>query len=571
MCAHDGNVPAGPDGVHRPRRRCADVDARGKVSPARRIVGSLGVLLVSGGCASAAAAPPTRAAPGAPPAAAASPDTGTVAKPDSAGAVVQPAVDSATALQEPPACRLASIALCIQAVLEQPPLDRTHWGVEVYDAHTDRALVRINADKHFIPASNEKLLTTSTAMALLGPDHRYTTEVRAPGFDRPSGVAGSLLVRGSGDPTFSKRFGPEELSVLDSLADSVYAAGVRRIIGPVIINVSRFDSTLINPDWEIGDLDWYYAAPIAAFGASEGAIPLLYGPGAAAGAAAKFEYQGPPGMVTVLNRVTTVGGDSARWDVKRLGADTLLLTGTISSSSPERTTWIAVQDPAQYAGRALLLALQRRGVEVGAGLRVVYDSAVVGTLLRAGPAPLLTTWKSPPLIAIVRGLLEPSQNWIAEQLLKTLGAEVGEGGSWDGGLDVVRRFLVERVGIDSLAFRIEDGSGLAAQDLVTPDMIVRLLTWDRLAPWGEQYLNALASPGEPESTLEHRLIAYRGRIFAKTGTISNVNSLSGFLITDEGRELVFSILSNGSGLPSSTIRDAMDRIVALVAAEGARP
>lgn len=462
------------------------------------------------------------------------------------------------------------LAADIRTVLDAPPLQRTFWGVEVYDATADRMLFSENAHKHFIPASNEKLLTTTAAMARLGPDFRYRTAVMALGPSADGARARALLVRGRGDPTLSKRFHPEELAALDSIADSLYVAGLRRVRGPLIIDVSYFDSTVVNPSWEVGDLDWYYAAPVTAFGVSEGAIPLEIDATGLAGEEAQVHFLGPQGLVTVRGGLQIVPEDSSsHWQAKRLPGDTLVLSGWVRSALAPDTDWIAALSPPEYAGRALLMALRQRGVRVDGPVRVLYDSAAVAELeQRLGPPRLLTEWRSPPLSRIIQGLLEPSQNWIAEHLIKTLGAEVEGRGTWKAGIDVVRGFLVDDVGIDSLAIHVRDGSGLSSQDLVTPAALVTLLRYVRSTPWAADYRNALASPGEEQSTLEDRLLQFRGRLFAKTGTISNVNSLTGYLMTESGRTLIFSILSNGSGLPSSDIRHAADQVVELMDAEG---
>jgi D-alanyl-D-alanine carboxypeptidase/D-alanyl-D-alanine-endopeptidase (penicillin-binding protein 4) len=158
---------------------------------------------------------------------------------------------------------------------------------------------------------------------------------------------------------------------------------------------------------------------------------------------------------------------------------------------------------------------------------------------------------------------------MTEQLVRTLGAERGEGGSWEGGLDVVERFLVDRVGIDSLDVAPRDGSGLSSANIVTPRAVVRILRYMAAGPDGEAFRHALAEPGEEDSTLERRLPGFEGRLYAKTGTISNVNSLSGYLVGNDGSQIVFSILSNGSGLPSSRVRAAIDEVVKALA--GQRP
>jgi len=154
---------------------------------------------------------------------------------------------------------------------------------------------------------------------------------------------------------------------------------------------------------------------------------------------------------------------------------------------------------------------------------------------------------------------------MTEQLIRALGAERGESGSWQAGREVITRFLVDEVGIDSLDVAPRDGSGLSAYNLVTPRALVAVLRYMAAGPNASVYRHALAEPGEEDSTLERRLPELQGRVFAKTGTISNVNSLSGYLVGKDGREVVFSLLSNGSGLPSSRVRAALDDVIRVLA------
>jgi D-alanyl-D-alanine carboxypeptidase/D-alanyl-D-alanine-endopeptidase (penicillin-binding protein 4) len=227
-----------------------------------------------------------------------------------------------------------------------------------------------------------------------------------------------------------------------------------------------------------------------------------------------------------------------------------------------------VTDPPAYAARAFASALGRKGIAV-ARVRVVRDPEEAATN-EAGttPARHIATHRSPPLTEIVAAILKPSQNWIAEQLLLTLGAARGEGGSWREGIAVERRYLLDSIGIDSAAFSLRDASGLSAQNLLTPAAIVQMLDHARRAPWGETYRLALAQPGVEGTTLSSRLPDLEGRVFAKTGTIANVNSLSGYVTTEGGRRLVFSIMTNGSGLPSASVRRAIDALVTVIAKEG---
>lgn len=168
---------------------------------------------------------------------------------------------------------------------------------------------------------------------------------------------------------------------------------------------------------------------------------------------------------------------------------------------------------------------------------------------------------------VVRHILQPSQNWVAEQLVRTLGAEKGEGGSWREGIAVQEDFLFNMVGIDSAALSLQDGSGMSHQNLVTPEAVVQLLDHARTAPWGQVFRDGLTGPGRP-GTLENRMRILEGRVTGKTGTLSNVNALSGYVITDDGRELIFSFLSNASGLGGGPVVSALDRMVEVLATAG---
>ena len=184
---------------------------------------------------------------------------------------------------------------------------------------------------------------------------------------------------------------------------------------------------------------------------------------------------------------------------------------------------------------------------------------------RTADSQRLATLTSPPLWEIVEAILEPSQNWMTEQLVHVLGLEFGEEGSWREGFDVEQDFLFFEVGVDTLDIHYQDGSGLAAYNLVTPRAMVRILEYMGDSPHGELFRLALAEPGEEGGTLSDRLPGLEGSLFGKTGTISHVNSLSGYLTTYSGRELIFSILTNGSGLSSGLVRSSIDQVVQAVA------
>lgn len=486
-----------------------------------------------------------------------------------------------------------ALAAVVDSIVSSSPLDRAHWGVEIYDPAARRILYSLNSEKHFVPASNAKLVVTAVALGELGAEYRYRTELHALdslGEEGERSVERLLLVA-SGDPTLSRRFHPEGPSPLESLADSVVAAGIRRVPGGVVVDASYFEDRPVHPAWEVADLTWGYGAPTDAFAVEEATVRIVVSPGAAPGEPAQVTALAPPGTVAVRAAVVTdSAGTRRRMSTRRLYlSDVIEVSGSVPLGAAPDTLLLAAPYPAELAAREFVAALEARGVEVGGEVRVVRDPAEAEELRNARPEGRATayaagggvraisaggsegrggagglrhiaTWHSAPLSEIVPAILKPSQNWIAEQLLKTLGAERGEGGSWRDGLEVERRYLIDVVGIDSTAFWLSDGSGLSVQNLLTPRAVIQLLDHARRRPWGTIYLQAQAQPGE-SGTLERRLVDLEGRLFAKTGSVTHVNSLSGYVRAANGRELLFSIMTNASGWPAAEVRRAMDAIV----------
>jgi D-alanyl-D-alanine carboxypeptidase/D-alanyl-D-alanine-endopeptidase (penicillin-binding protein 4) len=460
----------------------------------------------------------------------------------------------------------ATLAGAIDSIIGAPPLHRTHWGILVRDAASGRDLYRAGAHRHFVPASNTKLVIATTALGTLGPDHRFETPVYA---DAAWGdtVATRLLVAGSGDPTLSARFHASEFAPLDSLAAAVAAAGIRAA-HELVIDASRFDDARVHPTWEVGDLPFGYAAPVGAFAIAEGTFAVERAPGAAPGEPARLGVLGGDALQPIRSLVRTdTAGARSFLEVDYLSRrDTITFSGAVALDARPDTSRFAVTDPDLFAGRAFAAALRTHGVRVDS-VRVIADSAGAAALRAATPRTVARL-ESARLDTIVAVVLRPSQNWVAEQLLRSLGAAEGGRGSWAAGIAAERRYLVDIAGIDSLAFSLRDASGLSAQNLLSPEAIVALLEHARRQPWSDRFRAALAAPGLRGSTLSNRLEPLEGRVLAKTGSIANVNSLSGYIVTDGGRHLSFSILTNGSGVPSAAVRQAIDAIVAAIARLG---
>lgn len=463
------------------------------------------------------------------------------------------------------------------SVVATPPLQRAHLGIMVYDPATRRVLYDHNAQRRFVPASNQKFWPTATALHELGVDFRYRTPLI--GIDVRDGSARALVVVGRGDPTLSARFHRADHAVLAWLADSVAAAGISHITGDLIVDASAFDGAIIPGAWTFGNLNGTSAPPTGAFVVAEGLFRVGVTAGAAEGEPVRVEPAAPAGVVPVLNRAITAA-EGARVSVSTSRgpwSDTLRVTGGIAIGGEGQNLRLPMTDPVRFTAHAFADALRARGIAIDGMVRIVTDPAEAAAVRNghidgaslALPVREITAWTSPPMSEIVAAILGPSQNWMAEQLVRTLGAERGTIGSWNAGLGVQRRFLFGAVGIDSAALRMNDGSGMSPQNLVTPEAVVQLLDYARTAPWGAVFRSAMAKPNQP-GTLSGRLRALEGRVEGKTGTLNSVNALSGYVRTRDGRELIFSILSNASGLGSGPVVEAIDKLV-LTLAEGAIP
>lgn len=460
----------------------------------------------------------------------------------------------------------AELARRIDAVVDRAPFHRAHWGIEVWDPATGSSLYRRNADRHFIPASNLKLVVAATAAHVLDPGFRYRTTVHGTGPVRDGTLRGDLVLYGRGDPTISGRYFAGPTMVLEALADSLLARGVRRVAGGVVADESAFDTAYVHTDWERYDLLWWYAAPVGALGFNDNSVDFRVEPGARTGEPARITPSPASTFYRFENRARTVAaGRPKTLDFERTpGTNRIWAYGEIPLGAAGRTESVAVVEPARVVGTVFREVLERRGIRVGRPeVRVVSDPA----LSPVAGAAVLAEHLSPPLPKVIGPILGTSQNWFAEQLLKTLGREVKGEGSWEAGLEVEREFLTRELGIDSAAFVLRDGSGLSAGNLITPEALVRILAWTRTSPRGALVREALPVSGESGS-LKLRLTDLPGRVAAKTGYIGNVDSLSGFVKLADGRELVFAVVANASGLPSSRMKGAIDEIVRAIAAHG---
>jgi D-alanyl-D-alanine carboxypeptidase/D-alanyl-D-alanine-endopeptidase (penicillin-binding protein 4) len=344
------------------------------------------------------------------------------------------------------------------------------------------------------------------------------------------------------------------------LAHQLRARGVHAVAGDLIGDGSYFTPQVIHPAWETYDLGWWYAAPVSGLGFNDNSVDIREIAGDTIGATPQLPMTPDIGAFTLENRAEVGARGSRRtFDIFRSNDGlSYLATGSLPAGT-NRGESAAVADPNRYAALAFRHELAVAGILVRGDTRATVDSFSYSAA-RAGPP--LAEVTSRPLRDWLYPILGPSQNWFAEMTLKQLGRQFGTAGSWDEGRRIERRFLIDSVGIDSTTFSLQDGSGLAANNFVTPLAFTRLLTFARQHANFDAIAAGLPESGKP-GTLRDRFVGTPAAhvVQAKTGSISGVNTLSGFVQRTDGRVLVFSIMANHHTLGGARMLAAIDSVV----------
>lgn len=498
-----------------------------------------------------------------------------------------PAPTPPTPVPSQPEQAVSSLPARIDAIRAQDPrAQHAIWGISVVDVASGAPIYSENAGILLMPASNTKLFTTSTALALIGGDYKFLTTVETASHpDKFGRISGDVLLVGRGDPNLSGRVLPylkkterqlPHTRVLEELADKVAAAGIKVIDGDIVGDDSYFVYERYGQGWSQDDLMWDYGAPVSALTINDNVVFASIKPGTHPGARALLTLDPYTNYYTVRDLVMTTRPGTQRniGILREPGSLDLTFWGTIPMGDSGDDEALSIEEPATANAEFLRTLLQQRGIQVRGKARALhaelwrYPPAIENQPLAVPPAApkkprvVLAQHDSVPLGEDLTVINKVSQNLHVELLLRLIGKLRGTSGSVSAGLDVEKRFLAEQVGIDLTEFSLFDGSGLSREGLATPHAFTQLLRYAATQPWGTQWKETLPIAGE-DGSLSTR---FRGtfaadRVEAKTGQLGGVNSLTGYAITKSGKNIAFSIIVNHHQLGNNKAKQMIDDIV----------
>jgi D-alanyl-D-alanine carboxypeptidase/D-alanyl-D-alanine-endopeptidase (penicillin-binding protein 4) len=469
----------------------------------------------------------------------------------------------------------------LDEILRSSAASRGFWGIEVAELPNGRILFSRDAQHLFHPASNMKLFTTAAGLEKLGPDFVFRTTVESDSAPDAQGRAQNLFLVGRGDPSFCDDVTPplqdsavaktNPCPTLQKLAEQLRARGVLEVSGPLVADDSYFLWEPYIHGWAAEDLLWGYGATVSALALNSNALHLRIKPGFKAGDRAQVWLDPLADYYQLNNSLETSGAGTEEhlWVERELDSMRLDVWGQIPLDAGETTERVAIAHPPQLVGELFLQALGDAGIVVKGGVQVSHvtrlEAAKAGqTSPQLSSRVVLAEHDSQPLRAIVKATNKESRNFYAEMLLRTLACEVKHRGGLEDSLEVLSDYA-RQIGAEQGETVFADGSGLSRDDLVTPDTLVKLLIHMASGPAFEVFLNTLPVAGV-DGTLAGRFKGTRakGRIHAKTGTLEQVNALSGYMDLPSGKRLVFSIIGNSHSLKEQQGAATIDQIALAV-------
>ncbi len=456
-----------------------------------------------------------------------------------------------------------SLQYMVDSVLAAPMWRNARWGILLVDAERGDTILSHDADRLFMPASNQKLLTAAVAFHTLGPDYRWFTPVMLRGVKRGGTFEGDILVSGQGDPSISDSLrSGRAASAFDPVVRALREHGITQITGRVLPWGDAFEGPTTGYGWALDDLNASYSAAVDELFYNEGELHIQVTAGNSAGAAVRAVSSPTQSYPRLRSNARTVarGTSIRRDDALKVAWDSVAESVVVSGSMPagsSRQFTISYRHPADTFLAALSEALSQSGI--------VVQHRVLRKNPNAAPRDTLALIESSSFDSVLARMLKPSQNQIAELLFRSSGRAASGSGSIDSARAAAARQLLEwGITAEDAAYR--DGSGLSRHDYLTPRTVVRVLDVMYRSPWYDVFRRALPVAGV-DGTIEKRMIGTpaAGNVHAKTGTLDKARSLSGYVTSADGRLMLFSFLCNNYTVPTVEVERVQDMLAAMIA------
>lgn len=459
---------------------------------------------------------------------------------------------------------IARLARDIDAIINDRNFADATWGVSVVSCQRSDQIYRYQDRRNRQMASNIKLLTTITALNNLGSNFRFGTEVIATGEVLNGALQGDIVIHCSGDPSFSPSFGINPQEVLQGWAHTLDSLGIRSV-RHILVDASLFDTIPYAPGWAWDDETFGFNAPISGAAAYDNSIAVTVTPGKTAGKPVQIDVSPSTAYVTLRVTAQTTRSDSvATLDIHRdRGTSVIVVAGNIAAGAEPYTEHISIEQPPLFFATLVREELERNGIEVRGGA-FNADHAPLHDAPRTSRR--ITLYLSPELREIAAATNKQSLNLSAEMLLKEIGKQTFGVGTTSAGIEVVKRQL-SNAGVDVERLRLADGSGLSRQTTISTADMTTLLRWTYTKPMlFRDFLTTLSVAGN-DGTLATRMIgtAAEGNVFGKTGYMSGVRAISGYVRTRDGEWLAFSIAINNYTVPTGVVNKAHDQILTRLA------
>ena len=435
----------------------------------------------------------------------------------------------------------AGLGDALDSILADSREGGSQYSLTVRDARTGDTMYAVGSRQRLLPASNAKLFTSAAAMDVLGPDYRFRTDLRTTGSVHGATLEGSLYLKGYGDPSARG-------TDYDALATELAKAGITRVTGRLVADDSYFDPARLAPFWSWDDEPYYYSAQTSALNIAPdrifdtGTVLVEVSPAASAGARPTVRMVPGNHYLTIRNTATTGTATSDRsiHAVREHGRNVVDVTGSIPLGSDTYFAQPTVDEPTGLVADVFRSLLARHGITVSG--RTAYAPTPPS-------AHLVARDYSQPLGALLVPFLKLSNNMIAEALTKAIGVAASGAGSWSAGTAAILADAAAN-GVAADTLQLFDGSGLGRADYLTTSALTTLLIALRDKPWFATWYAALPIAGRPAplvgGTLRHRMAGTpaAGNVHAKTGSMTGVSAISGYVTDAAGDPLVFSMISN---------------------------